>query len=317
MADDVKDEELKLREEADGSAVVGDEPQVEQEDDDQDDERLTKSDDEHADDAGHDPNDTDAERAAKTEENRRRRRESKEKKKSYIEDLRRENAAKSAMIEEMNNRLAVIERKSTGSEMAQLARAEQDAVAAYNQLRDIHASAVERADGKVATEAQERMSELRDKYNRIKSIKAAYTQRQNAPQPLDPRLASHADKWMSANKWYDPSGKDEDSDIALTVDKRLAQEGWDPRTPEYWDELTDRLKKRLPHKVNSGYNQSNIRRNPPPVSGSGREGSGTQSTYKLSAARVAAIKEAGKWDDPKARAEMVKAYQAYDKENAA
>jgi hypothetical protein len=313
MAEEQKDEELKLREEADGSAVIGDEPPPKEDESDED-ERVASSDEEHHDEEGHDE-ETDDERAARTERNRQRRKESKERRRSAMDSLKRELAARDRVIEELNSRVALVERKSSGSEMAQLERAEREAVDAYNQLKEIHASAVERADGKVATEAQERMFELRKRYEGIQNIKRAVTQRQAAPQPLDPRLASNAEAWMSENKWYDPSGKDEDSAIALTIDNRMAQEGWDPRTPEYWEELTERLKKRLPHRMNRG-NIPAGRRNPPPVAGSGREGSGSsQTTYKLSADRVAAIKEIGAWDDPKKRAEMIRAYQQYDKEN--
>lgn len=284
----------------------------------EDDERLTKSEDTD-DEEGHDE-ETDEERAARTERNRQRRAESKQKRKDYVESLKRELAARDRIINEMNQRLSTVERKSSGSEMAQLDQAEQEAIKAYNYFKDINAKAIEQANGQVAIDAQEKMFQARQRAEQIQSIKRNMQQRQKAPQPLDPRLVNHAQEWMGRNKWYDPSGRDEDSAIALTIDNRMAQEGWDPTTPEYWEELESRVKKYLPHRANSGYNkpQGNGRRNLPPVAGSGRESSGSgTSTYKLSSERVAALKEAGLWDDPKARAEAIKRFQAYDKEQRA
>jgi hypothetical protein len=318
MTDEVKDEDLKLNEQADGSVTVGDEPPKEETTDEGgEDERVAKSDDDHDDE--HDEDETDLSVEEKRERNRRRRAESKEKRKEYIDSLKRELSSRDRVINEMNQRLSTVERKSTGSEMAQLDNAEQEAVKAYTYFRDINAKAIEQANGAVAIEAQEKMFEARRRVEQLQGIKQAMTKRQSAPQPLDPRLINHAQSWMGKNQWYDPSGRDEDSAVTLTIDNRLAQEGWDPTTPEYWTELESRIKKFLPHRVKSGYNstQGSGKRNPPPVSGSGRESSSSGSTsYKLSPDRVQAIKDAGAWDDPGKRAAMVKSFQAYDKERA-
>lgn len=319
MTEETKDEDLKLSEQQDGSVVVGDEPPPAEEHDEED-ERVAKNESDDSDEEGHDE-ETAEERAERTERNRKRRAESKEKRKSYIESLKRELAARDRVINDLNNRMSVVERKSTGSEMAQLEQAEREAVQAYNHFKDINAKAIEQANGAIAIEAQEKMFEARKRYEHLQSIKKSMSQRQAAPQPLDPRLVNHAQDWMSKNDWYDPTGANEDSAVALTIDNRMAKEGWDPTTPEYWEELDKRVKKYLPHRANSGYNrqQGSGKRNPPPVAGSGRESSssGNSSTYKLSPDRVKAIKDAGAWDDPTARAAMIKAYQNYDKEQRA
>jgi hypothetical protein len=260
---------------------------------------------------------TDDERAERTERNRQRRAESKQKRKDYIESLKRELSARDRIINDLNQRVSVVERRSSGSEMAQLEKAESDAAAAYNHFKQVNQKAIEQADGETAVKAQEAMMAARDRYNQIKNIRAGYAKQQAAPQPLDPRLANHAQEWMSKNEWYDPNGKDVDSDIALTIDRRLASEGWDPTTPEYWEELDKRVKKHLPHRDKRGIIESSGRRNnPPPVAGSGRQSSSSNNagTYKLSSERVQALKEAGLWDDPKQRADAIRRFQQYDKE---
>lgn len=253
----------------------------------------------------------------KAEERRQRRREMKQRRKEYFDKIKRDAEALRAQNEELNHRLAVIERKSTGSEMAQLQAAERQISQAYNQLKQINQRAIEAADGAAATEAQERMFQLRQRMEQLQNVKQAFAQRQNAPQPLDPRLISHAESWMSKNKWYDPSGNDEDSAVMLALDNRLAQEGWNPTSPQYWQELDKRAAKFLPHRFGKSYNQSQSGNSPRvPVAGSGRDGGGGNSgtTYRLSAERVQGLKDAGLWDDPKARAEAIKRYQEFDRE---
>jgi hypothetical protein len=322
MADENKpqEEELKLREDADGSVIVGDEPPPKK-DDNEDDESTanaeTAEDEEHRDESEVE-GETDAEAEARRERNRQRRRENKQHKKEYVESLKRELAARDRIINELNSRVSVVERKSTGSEMAQLERAEQEAIQAYNQFKEIHGRAVEQAQGAMASDAAEKMMLARQRVEQIRGIKQAFNQRQAQPQPLDPRLLSHADRWMTENKWYDPNRKDQDSKIVFLLDHQMGEEGWDPTTPEYWEELSARVKRYLPHRSNSGYTKPNTgKRSAPPVAGSGRESSANATSYRLSPERVQAIKQAGKWDDPAERSKMINAFRQYDKEHAA
>jgi hypothetical protein len=128
---------------------------------------------------------------------------------------------------------------------------------------------------------------------------------------------------MSKNTWYNPQGTDADSRVALTIDSAMADEGWDPRTPEFWEELTDRLGRYLPHRMNkapSQKQQSQQREKPRATTGgTGRDGaasSGTTTTFKVSPARVQAMKDAGIWDDLEQRNKMIKTYREFDKNNA-
>ena len=319
MTEELKDEDLKIREEQDGSVIVGDAPDDKPEPKDEDsgdDERLSAD---ANDEEEHSEDDTEEERAAKTERNRARRRQGKEFRKEKMESLKRELAARDAIINELNQRMSVVERKSTGSEMAQLENAEKEALHYYNQFKQLNASAIEKADGATAIDAQEKMFAARQRLEQIANIKKAMQQpKQTAPAPLDPRISANAEEWMEGNDWYDPTGKDEDSAMVLSIDQRLHQQGWDPTTKEYWEELNSRVKKYLPHRSNAGYNKPN--KGPrSPVSGSGRENGGSNSGggYRLSAERVTALKEAGLWDDPKARAEAINRFKTYDKESRA
>lgn len=315
-----EDKDLPIKEESDGSAVVGEPNDTDDFDTTDNAGALASHDDDDGEDDGPVEDHREGEDAeARRERNRQRRAESKQRRKDHIASLKRELAARDSVINDLAGRVAQVERKATGGEMAQLDAAEREAANAYNHFRQVNKQAIEQADGEVAIEAQERMFAARQRVEQIKNIKQAMVNRQQQPQPLDPRLVTHAQSWVADRSWYDPSGNDEDSAMVLSIDNRLAQEGWNPTTPEYWDELSRRVDKYLPHRSGVGYNKSR-NRGSVPVAGSGRETSGSASSngaYKLSAERVQALKDAGMWDDPKQRAAAIQRFKQFDKEQRA
>ncbi len=323
MTTETKDDDLKVNLQLDGSAVVGDppaEPDAKPASDNaadaegaaEDTRLVSEEDEEH----GH-ADETEEERVARTERNRARRKESKERRKDYIESLKRDLAARDAVINELSQRMAVVERKSTGSEMAQLEVAEKEALAYYNQFKTMHGQAVEQANGTAAADAMEKMLLARQRLDQIGNIKKAMTQQQQPrPQTLDPRVQANASSWMERNRWFDINGGDDDSRLVLMIDQMVRDAGYLPETSQYWEEVDVRIKKHLPHRSNSGYNRpTETSRRGPPVAGSGKEGStGNKGGYTLSADRVQALKDAGIWDDPVQRANAIKRYQQFDKE---
>lgn len=258
----------------------------------------------------------DEEREAIRERRREERKHRKLAQREREDTLRRELASRDAIINELRGKVDVIERRNSGSEVAKLEEAKRQTAEAYGFFKNQIRVATEAGNGAAVAEATEKLFQSQRKFDELVNIERGMRQRQAAPQPLDPRLVNHAKSWMDRNKWYDPAGKDEDSHITLTLDQRLAQEGWDPTTPQYWEELESRVKKYLPHRATRAKITSNKSRSV--VTGSGREGgSGASSagSYKLSADRVSALKDAGIWDSPKERAEAVKRFRLYDMEH--
>jgi len=276
------------------------------------------ADDNEAEEQVNDESITDDEREAIRARRREERKNRKQHAKEREDTLKRELAARDAVINELRARQDAIEHRNTGSELAQLDTAKRNIAQAYNYYKDQIRVASEKGDGASVAEATEKMIQAQRKFDEIASTEAAFRQAKTAPQPLDPRLASHAQRWMSENRWYDPNARDQDSLVARTVDQRLAEEGWDPTTEAYWDELSARVKKYLPHRISDG--KMNTQAKPKAVvAGSGRDsgGSGKTGTYKLSAERVQAMKDAGIWDNPEKRAEAVKRYREFDKQQTA
>ena len=320
MAEEQKDD-LKVKELEDGSLQVGDAPVEEvKEEVSGEDESLKTSAEEGDDEAGH-AEETAEEAEARRERNRARRAQNKESRKNYIESLKRELAARDSVINDLATRVASVERQGQGSQIAQLDSAMKEAEQYYNHFKQVNKQAIEQADGALAVDAQEKMFAAKQRFEMLANAKKGMTQQQvqKAP-PLDPRMQMHAESWMSKNEWYDPSGKDLDSDLVLKLDDRLVQEGWDPKSEEYWQELDSRVKKYLPHRFNSSYNkpqQNGQSRQRVPVSGgSSSSTGGAKGTYHLSAERVKALKEAGVYDDPVKRADAIKRFQDYDKQQA-
>jgi hypothetical protein len=316
MSEDIKEPEVLVDEEGN---ILTPKPGESADQDDQEVKAEERSSEESHEDEPAIEGETEDEAEARRERNRRRRMENKARRRDYIESLKREIAARDEILQQQAQRLDAIERRAFGADMAAVNAELQKAVDAYNYFKSQHAEAVSSANGELATQAFENMHAALQRAQQLDAIRQAATvsqRRQAAPQPLDPRLKMYAESWLERNPWYDPDGKDMDSRIALTIDQELYREGWNPTTEQYWEELDARLKKYLPHRYNSGYNKSQGKPRVP-VAGSGKETStASLGSYKLSPERVKAIKDAGKWDDPKERMAMIKAYQQYDKEHA-
>lgn len=263
------------------------------------------------------PDQNDEDRQHIREARRQERHDMKQRKREKDERTRRELESLRTRNAEYEARIAAIERKSTGSDMAQIDNTLKTTQQAYAHHKEQLSFATDQSNGKVAAEAAERMMLAKQKIDQLVYLKNSYTQRQSAPAPLDARMVTHANKFMSEHNWYKAGGADTDSVVMRAIDDALATEGWDPKSDEYWDELRVRMKKHLPHRSSATRvsNNDTLSRQKSIVSGSGRESasSGSAGTFKLSADRVAAIKEAGMWSDPKKRAEMVTYYRNYDR----
>ena len=171
--------------------------------------------------------------------------------------------------------------------------------------------ATDNSDGSAFTKAQELWYDSRRKLEAMHSYKeqAAKSSSQDSA-PANPKLVRLANGWMERNSWYNPDAGDEDTQIAKVIDNRLVAEGWDPATQDYWDELDNRLQKRLPHRYTRHTDETSRRSPRSVVTGSSRESSGSASgnTFVLAPEQVRAMKDAGFWDDAQKRNKMIKRY---------
>jgi len=296
---------LEVVEEApDGSAVIdlpeGEEP-VEQESS-------------SAEDAANEdhPDDDEEVRAAK----RARRRAKKDYAKERIKAERAELDYLKKVNHELMERVSAMERKSFNTDLARLDNLIQEESSRLQYAQALMREATENSDGNAMIKAQEAYIVARDRLREMQEYRKSAQMPE--PQPtVDPRMVNMAKDWMNRNSWYDPSGKDEDSQIAKLIDERMVGEGWDPTSEEYWEEFDNRLQRRLPHRYTESQNER-PRRPKSFVTGSVRESSSSRDSggsYVLSPERVRAIKEAGMWDDPQKRQRMIRQFIQYDKTN--
>lgn len=162
-------------------------------------------------------------------------------------------------------------------------------------------------------------------------------QRRGPPAP-DPEVVRRAQQWAAKHKWGNPrTGDPEEVQIVRAIDHNLHQEGWDPKSDDYWAELTSRVKRRLPHhfkkpapngegnrgerRVN-GDNGGNRRsaQGGPRMAPASQSGGGSRplgkNEVRVTPERKAAMIAAGKWDDPVKRNKQLAAYAKYDREQA-
>ena len=300
MSTEDKIEDINVVEEKDGSVTVDLTDQLA--------DQIDRGSDVNADDPGDvdHPDDSDAVREARR--NRRRA------KKVYIKRTNEEKDQRLGLLQRQNQelmeRLSVVERKTHGADMARYDKAMEDEQYRLKYAQQKMKEATDNSDGEAFTKAQELWYDTRRKLEAMNNYKEQVAKAGSSESsPADPKLVRLANDWMEANSWYDPEAGDEDTQIAKVIDKRLAAEGWNPATKDYWDELDNRLQKRLPHRYTRDTGENSRRSPRSVVTGSSRESSrGNGSQFVLEPEQVRAMKDAGFWDDPEKRNKMIKRY---------
>lgn len=324
--------EMQVAEEQDGSALVQlpadmlpqEDPQEQKEEQKPDPVKASDQDDQDDQDDRDDEQDDDPEReairAARREERRLKKQLHREKAREsnhLINALKKQN-------QELAERLAKVEKTTTGAEMARMEKAIEDAQVQEEYAKMKLKEAIATQDGEAAVQAQELLFQARSKRESLQHYKTNAEKQFTAPKQNinvpDPVVQKMAVDWMQRNNWYDPHARDLDSRIAKSIDEKLTEEGFDPASQDYWDELDERLKKYIPHRYNQDNDSKPSFRNPRPrsvVTSSGREAtSGNKATeYRLTPDRVAAMKEAGMWENLELRNKMIRKFAEFDRQN--
>jgi hypothetical protein len=287
------------------------------------DERTAQRDED--DDGGDDPAATEAIRAQRRLERKAkklREHQARDRNRRELDMLRSRNEVLERRQSELDYRMRQNEWQSTNSELQQIEHSIRTA-------DEVIAKGISEQDGVSVTEAQNIKRELEKARERLQyskqqiaqgaqEVQRQYQAQQAPPQPqVDPQVASLADQWRSKNPWFKGGKADDDSAIVAALDERLSAEGLDPRQPEYWEMLTERVKERLPHRFNgngaaNGNGHEREERRGPAMANGGRERSLKPGEMYVSAERKQALIDAGVWDDSKLRAKYLKRYAEYD-----
>lgn len=195
----------------------------------------------------------------------------------------------------------------------------------------VHAAAISAGNGEDAVAALRLRDEARDK---ALTLHHERERLKNQPivQPAMPAYAPVAQKFGELNPWFTWDDSNEDSKTVLQIDAKVMQEGYNPNTPAYWQELDRRVRAALPHRYRSGSGSreedgedgeeddvpdTRTRRGPPVGTGRTHVPNSTRREAYISPERKAAMIEAGVWDDPVLRKKYAKAYSEWDRNNSA
>jgi hypothetical protein len=311
MKEDLDDEDDKQNGEM-VSLDEGDEkPEQKNAPEDEKDERLSA--DQRDDD---DEGDREEIRARRREEKRNRKaaqRDARDRTQRELVELRRLNA-------ELMSRVSSIEGNAISNNVSSLEGRIREAAYRAQQAEEALAKAVEAGNGEVVRDALRLRDKAINEATTLETHRRAIIERaQRPPEPkMDPLVERNARGFIERNKdWYDPNGGNDDSAVVMALDNKIASEGFDPTSEEYWEELEKRASKMLPHRFNSEDAPEPQRaRRGPPTGGRGDAPSSSRNQVFVSAERKQAMMEAGIWDDPKLRRDALRRYAEFDRNSA-
>lgn len=219
-------------------------------------------------------------------------------------------AAQQQQLEQLNRRMSEVDGRLSGINQAELQKAYNDTTAAFAQAERDHAAAFSEGDGARATQAMRVMYEAQRRIEQIETINQQIQQptRQPAAPQVDTLVVTKATAWARRNSWYDASGKDADSEVAKAISGALANEGYDPKSDDFWDELDERLEKYIPERIAAHEEEESEapvrarKRTAPPVGGGSNRGDiRGKKAISLPTSYINTLKANGIWDDPKRR----------------
>ena len=161
--------------------------------------------------------------------------------------------------------------------------------------------AIEAGDVDGQVKAQEQMARLAQDASRLGALKdiseTAPTQEVEQPAYQQPRRAVNdpkAEEWAAKNTWF---GSDSAmTHTALDLHKVLVEEeGYDPKSDEYYEEVEKRIRLEFPHKFDKMDNTSTERTKPVQNVASAKRpaSTGRKKTVKLTPSQVAIAKRLG------------------------
>ena len=311
MAENQQDELLEEDDEQQEEQAKGKEPEYvpveSKEEDDEGGEDVRLSED------NEDREETRRRRKAEKEERAARRKAAIERDKTELNFLRQRN-------EDLEKRVMSIEQRTTRSEAVSLKERIAEAMAEAKAAERIMAKAVEAGAGEDVTKAMRIRDEALRKAQQLNYAAqqmAAQAKAAQKPAPMDPEVSIMAKRWISENSWYNPKGQDEESKIVQVIDQALMNEGYNPKSDDYWAELDRRIARRLPERKQIDDEPRKNGRKGPMIGGSREHApASTRREVYVSPERKDAMIQAGVWDDPVMRQRYLKAYQAYDNGSA-
>lgn len=243
------------------------------------DERLGRDPDDGGQDDGADGADSVSRNTRRGRARRERQRQTRQEREQQIADLGNAVVGQQRMIQ-------ALARNQQEQSLQTLQREADQAKAAHAEAQRRHAEAVEKGDGRAASEAMTVMNNASNYYQQVlgsaRQIATAmqampadqqddqqHQQQDRQPNGRTPRLSERAENFkqdfLDNHPWIDLDDPSSATTAAvLAIDTQVMRDGFKPGTQDYWDEVSERLREEMPHKFTGGKQvQQEQRREPP------------------------------------------------------
>jgi hypothetical protein len=194
--------------------------------------------------------------------------------KGYHEERRAKEAALREREEAVKLTQQIIEenKKLKGSlhqgQSALLEQAKKVVANEMEQAKRKFKEAYESGDADALTAAQEEMTVVKMKAERVNNFRPAPVQTEEkqvqipTAEPVRPRLDAKTQEWTDKNKWF--GSDDEMTSFALGFHNKLAKSGITPSSKEYYERIDARMKQVFPDAFESGETEASEDANPSP-----------------------------------------------------
>jgi len=151
---------------------------------------------------------------------------------------------------------------------ALLAQAKKVVANELEQAKRRFKEAYESGDSDALTAAQEEMTMVKMKAEKVNNFKPSPLQSEKTevkipePAPVQPRLDARTQEWTEKNTWF--GNDDEMTSFALGFHNKLAKSGITPSSQEYYERIDARMKQVFPDAFESEMTNGSVDANPSP-----------------------------------------------------
>ena len=163
----------------------------------------------------------------------------------YSEKVRKRIQKEVAKRAEAEQRIVELEDRLSNMEKKTLDLASKSLSSQYSQVSQKLKQAIEEGNTDEQIKLYENMADIRNQMNKTQEYASEIPKKADARKQVPPLAAD----WVKENStWFNKPGYRKETAMAYGIDAELTEEGWDVNDPEYYNEMTKRLKSSsLPH----------------------------------------------------------------------
>jgi len=157
----------------------------------------------------------------------------------YSEKVRKRIQKEVAKRAEAEQRIAELEDRLSSMERKTIDIASKSLTNQYSSISQKLKQAIEEGNTEEQIKLYESMADIRSQMNKTQEYASELPKKSETKKTVPP-LASD---WVKENsQWFNKPGYRKETAMAYGIDAELTEEGWDASDPEYYDEMTRRLK---------------------------------------------------------------------------